>query len=104
LKQSLIPIFADTTMTCRRFLSAVRLALGAVLLAACAAQAAWAQEPGPPSSNKSYVPSYAVVVLTVGLGVWLLVKPTHRRDEARGDGRIGPTPKGMKGDDFHKPH
>lgn len=67
-------------------------------------QAAWAQATPPPAGPKSYVPVYSVVGLLVGLGVWLLVRPTNRADEGKEEFRIGPTPKGMKGDDFHKPH
>lgn len=67
-------------------------------------QAAWAQATPAPAGPKSYVPVYSVVGLLVGLGVWLLVRPTNRADEGKGEFRVGPTPKGMKGDDFHKPH
>jgi len=73
-------------------------------LIALSTQAAWAQPAPPPAGPKSYVPVYSVVGLLIGLGVWLIVRPTNRTDEVKGEFRAGPTPKGMKGDDFHKPH
>lgn len=75
-----------------------------LVLTALPLQAAWAQASAAPAGPKSYVPVYSVVGLLVGLGVWLLVRPTNRADEGKEEFRIGPTPKGMKGDDFHKPH
>jgi hypothetical protein len=73
-------------------------------LVALSTQAAWAQMPEAPAGPKSYVPVYSIAGLFIGLGVWLIVRPTNRTDEVKGEFRTGPTPKGMKGDDFHKPH
>ena len=47
--------------------------------------AALAAQPGQKTDNKggSYVASYALVLLGVGLGLMLVCRASHRRDRAR---------------------
>jgi hypothetical protein len=53
--------------------------LAAAWLAPLAALGQTAPEPAKEEPGKSYVPGYALTVLAVGLGIFVVVKPGKRR-------------------------
>jgi hypothetical protein len=50
--------------------------------------------------NKSYVPSYTMVVVLIGIAIFVVCRPLHRAEAERQD-YFGAAPKGIKGEDFH---
>jgi hypothetical protein len=67
------------------------------------AATARAQAPTPPGAGGSdAVLSYAIVIICIGVGVYVVSRSTNRADAERPEYFSGPVAKGMRGEEFHE--